>query len=104
MDCDVSESVLRSHRRDDRAVACVDIFLVNCEVGVLLRPLTLAHRPLREVDLVEVNDLFILSLQPLQLRQKVLAALLKVLPYMWRQVLLLSHFLSLNAVLQVKLA
>ena len=104
MDRDVSEPVLRSHRRDYRAVARVNIFLVNSEVGVLLRPLTLAHRPLREVDLVEVNNLLILLLQPSQLRQKVLTILLKLLLDVRRQVLFLSHFLSLDTVLQVKLA
>ena len=97
-----TEAVLLRHWGDHRAITCVDICLIDREIGILLWPLSCENGALGEVDFVEKHYLSVVLLCDAEFFEKILAVDREFLLCVLRHILLLSHLLSLDSVLQIK--
>ena len=104
VDFEQVDSLLFGDGGDDGTIACVDVFLVDGQIGVLGAPFASEETPLREIDLVEVEKKLVVGFGFGKLAQRLTAVISVVRSYNIGLGLLLADFLALDAVFEVKSA
>ena len=102
MDTNQADSVLLAHGCNYWAIASVDVFLIDSEIGIASWPISNENRALREVDLVQVHDLSVLLSCFCDLLTNIDAVDLELLTLVARHVFLLSDFFAHDSMSYVK--
>ena len=97
-----ADSVLFSHGCNDWSISSVDVFLIDSEIGVPSRPISNENRSLREIDLIQIDDLSIPLSCFCDLLTSIDAVDLELLTQVARHVFLLSDFFAHDSMSHVQ--
>ena len=96
------DSVLLAHGCNDGAIASVDVFLIDSEIGVSSIPISNENRARREIDLIQIDDLSIPLSCFCDLLTNINAVDIELLAIVARHVFLLSDFFAHHSMSHIK--